>query len=214
MTGTVHNAGEAAAGQPRIGCLRRRPGHCLARAPQEPVGCWAVVIVVALAAALLIGLRGAGIFGADPVNGPTLVPDRVLVNKLSYDLHPVHDGDVVVFRRPPSDHSTVGDLIKRVIAGPGQWLRVTGCKVYVDDRLQSQPYLPKGWQDPSSEYCTLWDLPGMLNLPTPTRCPPGITSSWATTALTPKTHVMGALPGATSSAGLLFDWPVSRIGSL
>ena len=33
---------------------------------------------------------------------PTLkVDDRVLVNKLSYDLHDVHRGDIVVFERPP-----------------------------------------------------------------------------------------------------------------
>ena len=33
---------------------------------------------------------------------PTLeVGDRVLVNKLSYDLHDVHRGDIVVFEAPP-----------------------------------------------------------------------------------------------------------------
>ncbi len=39
-----------------------------------------------------------------PSMTPTLqVDDRVLVNKLSYDLHDVHRGDIVVFRGPPSE---------------------------------------------------------------------------------------------------------------
>ena len=53
---------------------------------------------------------------------PTLhVGDRVLVNKLSYDFHAVHRGDIVVFKKPPNDTSPgVKDLIKRVIGLPGE----------------------------------------------------------------------------------------------
>ena len=50
---------------------------------------------------------------------PTLIPgDRVLVNKLSYDLHDVHRGDVIVFERPeepndvPHPENEIPDLIK------------------------------------------------------------------------------------------------------
>src|SRR3954451_7723473 len=51
---------------------------------------------------------------------PTLkINDRVLVNKLSYDLHPIHRGDVVVFESPPNDGSATKDLIKRVVGLPG-----------------------------------------------------------------------------------------------
>ena len=47
---------------------------------------------------------------------PTLEKgDRVLVNKLSYKLHDVHRGDVVVFERPPNEPDNgIKDLIKRV----------------------------------------------------------------------------------------------------
>ena len=53
---------------------------------------------------------------------PTLkVGDRVLVNKLSYDFHSVHRGDIVVFTKPANDNSPgVKDLIKRVIGLPGE----------------------------------------------------------------------------------------------
>jgi signal peptidase I len=136
---------------------------------------WAVIVVVALVAALLIKTFVVQAFFIPSQSmEPTLVPgDRVLVNKLSYDFHSVHDGDVIVFRRPPTDNSSVDDLIKRVIAGPGQWIRVTDCKVYVDGKLQKQAYLPKGWQLPTSEFCTQWDEPGMLQLANPYHVPPG-----------------------------------------
>lgn len=136
---------------------------------------WLAILVVALVAALLVKVFVVQAYWI-PTGSmePTLVPnDRVLVNKLAYDFHAVHDGDVVVFRRPLRDNSTVDDLIKRVIAGPGQLLYVSNCRVYVDGKQEPQPYLPKGWQNPASEYCTVWDAPGMLDLPDPYRVPAG-----------------------------------------
>ena len=67
---------------------------------------WIVVIVVALVAALLIKTFAIQAFYIpSPSMVPTLEPgDRVLVNKLSYDFHSVHIGDIVVFRRPPGRH--------------------------------------------------------------------------------------------------------------
>ena len=131
---------------------------------------WVVVVVVALVAALLIKTFAIQAFYIpSPSMVPTLEPgDRVLVNKLSYDFHSVHIGDIVVFRRPPAD-TTLGidDLIKRVVALPGQTIYVNDCRVYVNGKEESQPYLPKGWQDPNSEYCTTWttDLPNPYKVP-------------------------------------------------
>ena len=136
---------------------------------------WVIILVVALVASLLVNTFVVQAFSI-PTGSmePTLVPhDRVLVNKLAYVVHPVHDGDVIAFRRPPRDVSTTDDLIKRVIAGPGQLLAVSGCRVYVNGKPEPQPYLPKGWQNPTSEYCTVWDAPGMLQLPDPYRVPAG-----------------------------------------
>ena len=78
---------------------------------------------------------------------PTLkIHDRVLVNKLSYDFHDVHRGDIVVFKAPPSAQSGgIQDLVKRVIGLPGE--TVTGGPdgaVYINGRRLSEPYLPKG----------------------------------------------------------------------
>lgn len=74
----------------------------------------------------------------------TLLPgDRVLVNKLSYDFHAVHRGDVVVFVKPSNDPTpNIRDLIKRVIGLPGETIASgpTG-DVLIDGKPIAQPWL-------------------------------------------------------------------------
>ncbi len=68
--------------------------------------------------------------------------DRVLVNKLSYRLHDVNRGDVVVFERlPEGPGDTTKDLIKRVIALEGETVEGRDGRVFVDGRPLSEPYL-------------------------------------------------------------------------
>ena len=179
---------------------------------------WLLVVVVALVAALLVKTFVVQAFSI-PTGSmePTILPgDRVLVNKLAYDFHAVHNGDVVVFRRPPRDNSTVDDLIKRVIAGPGQLLSVSNCRVYVNGKQEPQPYLPKGWQDPGSEYCTQWDIPGMLQLPDPYRVPAGTYFVMGDNRKdSDDSRYWGPVP-ANYLVGRAFVrmWPPSRLGSL
>ena len=77
---------------------------------------------------------------------PTLEKgDRVLVNKLSYKLHDVNRGDVVVFERPPNEPDNgYKDLIKRVIALPGETIEVRDCKVLINGNPLDEPYV-KEW---------------------------------------------------------------------
>src|SRR3546814_19334362 len=78
---------------------------------------------------------------------PTLdVGDRVLVNKLSYDLHDINRGDIVVFELPEDQVGPDGikDLIKRVIGLPGEVIETRDGVVYIDDRRLEEPYLPEG----------------------------------------------------------------------
>jgi signal peptidase I len=176
---------------------------------------WIVVIVVALVAALLIKTFAIQAFYIpSPSMVPTLEPgDRVLVNKLSYDFHSVHIGDIVVFRRPPAD-TTLGidDLIKRVVALPGQTIYVNDCRVYVNGKEEAQPYLPKGWQNPNSEYCTVWTT----NLPNPYKVP---ASDYFVMGDNRKdsydSRYWGPLP-ASYLVGRAFVrmWPPSRLGFL
>lgn len=77
---------------------------------------------------------------------PTLqVGDRVLVNKLSYRLHDVNRGDVVVFEAPDDPNTDgVKDLVKRVIGLPGETIELRDGQVFVDGSLLEEPYLETG----------------------------------------------------------------------
>ena len=84
---------------------------------------WPIILLVAVLAA--VRLRT---FVVQPFYIPSgsmeptlIVGDKVLVNKLSYDFHSVHRGDVIVFKKPPNDYTPgIKDLIKRVIGLPGE----------------------------------------------------------------------------------------------
>jgi signal peptidase I len=77
---------------------------------------------------------------------PTLYKnDRIMVNKLSYHLHDVRRGDLIVFRRPPNMAQTdINDLIKRVIALPNETIELRGSDIYIDDQKLTEPYLAAG----------------------------------------------------------------------
>ncbi len=108
---------------------------------------WIAVIVGALIVALVVKtfLFQAFYIPSESME-PTLdVGDRVLVNKLSYDLHDVNRGDVVVFELPAEEVGPDGvkDLIKRVIGLPGEVIETRDGVIYVDDRRVEEPYLPE-----------------------------------------------------------------------
>lgn len=106
---------------------------------------WAVVIGVALAIALLVrGFFLQQFYISGPSMESTMFQDnRVLVNKLSYRLHDINRGDVVVFDRITTDGEVVqhDDLIKRVIALPGETVEIRQCVVFIDGEELLEPYL-------------------------------------------------------------------------
>jgi signal peptidase I len=79
---------------------------------------------------------------------PTLqVGDRIVVDKLSYHLHGVGRGDIVVFQRPPNEDCggpVVNDLVKRVIGLPGERISSRGNTVLINGKPLAEPWLPKG----------------------------------------------------------------------
>ncbi len=82
---------------------------------------------------------------------PTLqVGDRIVVNKLSYHLHGVNRGDIVVFSRPPHENCggpPVEDLVKRVIGLPGETVSLNGRgRVEIDGKLLDESWLPASVQ--------------------------------------------------------------------
>jgi len=104
---------------------------------------WVAVIGTAFVVAFVIK---AFLFQAYYIPSPSMEPslgigDRVIVNKLSYKLHDVNRGDMIVFGNPSQTNNEVSDLIKRVVALPGETLQVQDGKVYIDGNLMIEPYL-------------------------------------------------------------------------
>jgi signal peptidase I len=109
---------------------------------------WVAIIAAALVVAIVIKtfLFQAFYIPSESME-PTLKPnDRVLVNKLSYKLHAIHRGDIVVFKRPPSEASdpTIKDLIKRVIGLPGDTIEGRNDEVYINGQPLKETYVMPG----------------------------------------------------------------------
>jgi signal peptidase I len=106
--------------------------------------------ITILVAVLLVGLVRAFAFQTFWIPSPSMVPtlavyDRILVQKAFFTWHDVREGDIVVFSHPPLDHCggpQESDLVKRVIALPGQTIYSSGNSIYVNGRLLAEPYLP------------------------------------------------------------------------
>jgi signal peptidase I len=77
---------------------------------------------------------------------PTLqIGDRIVVNKLSYHLHGVGTGNIVVFRTPHTEDCAgppVADLVKRVIGLAGQTVSLSDGHVLINGKLLAQTWLP------------------------------------------------------------------------
>ena len=107
---------------------------------------WVGLVLLALLIALLIKTFLFQSFWIPSASmEPTLkVHDRVLVNKLSYRLHNVHRGDIIVFKAPPGSDLGYDDLVKRVIGLPGETVSGSGGHVFINGKQLSEPYLPEG----------------------------------------------------------------------
>jgi signal peptidase I len=109
------------------------------------------VVVVALVVAFL--LRTFVIATYSIPSGsmePTLqVGDRIVVDKLSYHLHGVGRGNIVVFSTPPKEDCAgppVANLVKRVIGLPGETVSLSGGNVFINGRALAEPWLPASEQ--------------------------------------------------------------------
>jgi signal peptidase I len=106
---------------------------------------WAVVLAAALLLAVGVRTYVAQMFYIPSGSMlPTLqIGERIVVDKLSYHLHAVQRGDIVVFRRPPLEQVDYSDLVKRVIGLPGETISAVGGRVYIDGKPLDEPWLPR-----------------------------------------------------------------------
>ncbi len=83
------------------------------------------------------------------VNGNSMYPnfhdgEFLLTDKLTYKFRQPQRGDVVVFTAPPAARCPVGlncDFIKRVIALPGERIKIDNRKIYINGQRLVEPYL-------------------------------------------------------------------------
>jgi len=102
------------------------------------------------------------------VEGTSMLPrlvdqDRLFINKFVYKFTDIEHGDVIVFRYPRDETKS---YIKRVIAVPGDRLRIDRGQVYVNGKAINEPYIPEEYRDtrsldamivPQGEYFVMGD---------------------------------------------------------
>jgi signal peptidase I len=116
---------------------------------QAPLG-WLRDVLASVAVSVFIILF---LYQPVRVEGTSMVPmlqdqDRLFINKLAYRVGAVHRSDVVVFHYP---RDITKSYIKRVIAVPGDRLRIEHGRVYVNDVKLSEPYVPARYADERSQ---------------------------------------------------------------
>lgn len=105
---------------------------------------WETIETVAVALILTLVIRHF-VIESFVVRGSSMEPtlhdgQRLLVSKFIYRFHPPEQGDIIVFRSPINPRD---DLIKRVIAIPGQRVEVVRGRAYVDGEPLDEPYISR-----------------------------------------------------------------------
>jgi signal peptidase I len=126
---------------------RPPPGRKAPPSRRRVLAGWAVSLALALL--LAFGVR-TFVLQTFWIPSSSMVPtlgvyDRILVLKAFFNWHQLREGDMVVFTHPPRDicgGSAGTDLVKRVIALPGQTIYSADGILYVAGRQLREPYLP------------------------------------------------------------------------
>jgi signal peptidase I len=126
----------------------------VAAAPAEPARAstltlWLRDIAIAIAASVLMVLF---LYQPVKVEGTSMLPrledrDRLFINKFVYHFESIHRGDIVVFHYPRDPEKS---YIKRVIAVPGDRLRIERGEVYLNGQHLPEPYVPDEFRDMKS----------------------------------------------------------------
>lgn len=140
---------------------------------------------------------------------PTLeVGDRLIVEKISYRLHPPERGDIVVFNPPPAANGNGNAFIKRVIGLPGEHIDIHDGKVFINGKSLDEPYIMEApmYRPPD------WDSLGI---------PGGVIPKGTIFVMgdnrnnSQDSHVWGVLPIDNIIGDTVFRfWPLNRIGEV
>jgi signal peptidase I len=111
---------------------------------------WSRDLVISVAISVFIILF---LYQPVRVEGTSMLPmledqDRLFINKFAYRFEDIHRGDVVVFQYP---HDHTKSYIKRVIALPGDDLRIDHGQVWVNGIAIKEDYVPFKYEDDRSQ---------------------------------------------------------------
>lgn len=100
-------------------------------------------IVVFLAMLVMVYLF---LFSPQEINGSSMYPtfidkELLITNKVVYKVRPPKRGEVVIFKSPANKEI---DYIKRVIALPGETLKLANSTYYVNGEALAEPYIEEG----------------------------------------------------------------------
>lgn len=146
---TLHDA-------PQPTAIPADPTPATAARPQPPavspknsgnsLGLWVRDLVVSAAASLFIILF---LYQPVRVEGTSMLPrledhDRLFINKFAYHFESIDRGDIVVFRYPRDPEKS---YIKRVVALPGDRIRIDHGQVWLNGSPLRESYVPKEYRD-------------------------------------------------------------------
>ncbi len=114
-------------------------------------------VVIALSIFLIVYLV---LVQPHQVNGQSMVPnfqsgEYVLTDKVSFKLRNPERGEVVVFHAPDGAHCPKGtgcDFIKRVIAVPGETVRLENNTFYINSEPLPESYIPDDFDTLAGDY--------------------------------------------------------------
>jgi signal peptidase I len=116
---------------------------------QEGFTLWVRDLLVSAVASILIITF---LYQPVRVEGTSMLPrledsDRLFINKFVYRISAIERGDVVVFHYPRDPEKS---YIKRVIALPGDRLRIDRGVLWINGQRQSENYVPEEFRDTRS----------------------------------------------------------------
>lgn len=157
--------------QPTATAVEEAPAVPPQNRPLRLFRSWVADLLISIAASLFIIVF---VYQPVKVEGGSMEPElqdqeRIFINKLAYRLEDIRRGDIVVFTYPRDPRKS---FIKRVIALPGDRVRIYDGQVYLNGRLIQEPYVPQEYLDsvsypeirvPADSYFVLGDHRSMSN---------------------------------------------------